>query len=168
MTHRFIIDLSGIVSHGPLEITDKLDECRFFMNMMKRNTNWNEFRWLTSAFLNGARSALDWLAYGVYYSSIDNEGEFYTNDKASQILSKYISIKHEIKTGKVYASPINSILKELCIHRRVTAHQDSIRIKPEIVSNPEEFIFHDGGKHIIKFGEKVLILLENINNEVRQ
>jgi hypothetical protein len=167
-TMRVRIDLSGIVAHDPLEITDKLDECRFFINLMKRNSNWNEFRWLTSAFLNGARSALDWLAFAVYHTWIDDEGEFYPDTEALKKLSKYISINHVPKTGKVFVSPVDPLLKELCEHRKITAHQDSIRIKPEKVDSPDDFRFSKGGHHVIAFGEKVLILLEHIHIEVRQ
>lgn len=167
MTLHIRIDLSGIVAHGPLEITDKLNECKYFINLMKQNTNWDEFRWLTSAFLNGARSALDWLAYAVYNSRIDEEGEFYPNESARDKLNKYIYIKQEIKTKKVYATPKNRLLKDLCEHRKITAHQDSLHIKPEEVSKPTDFIFVKDGKNVIDFSEKVLSLLYSIQDEVR-
>jgi len=56
----------GVVGNGYLEVTDKLEECHFFLDMMGRTTEWPKFRWLTSAYLNAARATVDWLDYGAY------------------------------------------------------------------------------------------------------
>jgi hypothetical protein len=37
------IDLEGIVVHGALEISDKLNECRFFLGLMKSSQDWAQF-----------------------------------------------------------------------------------------------------------------------------
>ncbi len=163
---RIRVDLEGIVPHGSLEITDKLDECRFFLRMMNRTKDWARFRWLTSAYLNAARAALDWLAYSVHYAWFDDDGEQRPDRKAMDALMKHLDLKREVKTGKVYASPKIPLLRELCRHRSVTAHEGPLTIKPEKVSSPRQFVFRDGGQPVISFAEDVLDLLVKIQREL--
>ncbi len=161
------VDLEGIVVHGPLEITDKLNECRFFLGLMKGSRDWAQFRWLTSACLNAARAALDWLAWSAYYTWSHTEVDFVADRQAIERLSKYLVLKRVVKTGKVYASPRDPLLRELCDHRRVTAHEGPLAIKPEKVASPQEFAFRDGGKRVIPFCQTVMKLLTRMQDDIR-
>jgi hypothetical protein len=38
------LDLEGIVGHNAFEIKDKLEECRFFLEMMKHEVEWPAIR----------------------------------------------------------------------------------------------------------------------------
>jgi hypothetical protein len=163
---RISVDLEGIVPYGSLEITDKLDECRFFLTLMKRTKDWPRFRWLTSAYLNAARAALDWLAFRAHYAWFDDEGEPEADQRAVQALRKYLDLKHQIKSGKVYAHPRVPLLRDLCRHRTITAHEGPLTIKPEKVSTPKQFVFRDGGQPVIKFADDVLDLLVQIQEEL--
>jgi hypothetical protein len=164
---RLPISLEGIVGHGTFEVTDKLDECRFFLNLMKRTKDWARFRWLTSAYLNAARAALDWLAFSVYYARTDDEGEIRADREAIEKLEKYLILKRVPSSGKVYASPRDPTLRELCKHRKVTAHEGPLAIRPEKVTGPEEFVFRDGGQRVIRFADHVLKVLSKIQHELR-
>lgn len=165
---RIPVDLEGVVGHGYLEATDKLKECRFFLDLMERATDWQQFRWLTSAFLNAARAAMDWLALSAFYAIPDDEGGMEPDEEAIATLSKYLVLNQEKKTGKVYASPRDPLLKELCEHRKVTAHEGPLWIKPEKVADPHEFRFWWGDKPVLTFATAVLELLTKIQTEVRR
>jgi hypothetical protein len=161
------VDLTGIVARGTFDIKDKMEECSYFLGMMRKTSNWSEFRWLTSAFLNAARSALDWIAYMIHYDKIDEDGNTFIDKKALERLSKYITVKAETKSGKVYASPRHELLIKLCKHRLISAHQGPLIIKPERVSKPSEFYFKEGSTQVINFSENVLSLLFKIQRDIR-
>ena len=157
-----------MVDGGYLDVTDKIEECRYFLDLMTRTTDWNQFRWLTSAFLNAARATLDCFAMSAHYA-IQGDGPFEmeSDDDAIATLRKYLAIKQEKKTGKVYVSPLDPLLKDLCDHRRVTAHEGSLWIKPESVTNVQQFEFALGDTPVVPFAKDVLGLLTSIQRELR-
>ncbi len=161
-------DFEGFVGYGYLEVTDKLKEGRFFLDLMERTTEWNHFRWLTSAFLNAARAAMDWLALSAHYAIPgDEQWAMEPDDQAITTLSEYLVMKQEKKTGKVYASPRHPLLKELCQHRTVTAHEGPLWIGPEQVTEPHEFRFRSGDTPVLQFATDVHALLVKIQRELR-
>src|SRR5437773_1522021 len=84
-----LADYDGLLGRGWLEAHDKLDEGRFFLDLMKQTTDWNQFRWLTSAFVTAARSAIDWLATAAYCAvATDHQWEMAPDDEAVNILNK--------------------------------------------------------------------------------
>jgi hypothetical protein len=161
-------EYEGIIGYGYLEAADKLKECSFFLDLMMGTTDWNQFRWLTSAYLNAARAVMDWLASSAFYAIPDDTdgSRMEQDDEAIAILSQYMVLKHEKKTGKVYASPRDPLLKDLCQHRKVSAHEGPLWIKPEKVRDPTEFRFWSGDTPVLDFARKVLALLKKIQNEV--
>ena len=161
-------EFDGLVDNGYLEVTDKLRECAYFHDLMTRTTDWNQFRWLTSAFLNAARATIDWLALSAYYAIPgDAQYEMGPDEGAIATLSGYLVMKQEKKTGKVYASPLDPLLKELCDHRTVTAHEGPLWITPERVVDAQEFRFALGDKPVLPFARDVLGLLARIQHELR-
>src|SRR6266436_1753517 len=154
-------DLEGVVESDwpPLAAKDKIEECEFFLGLMRTNSDWKQFRWLTSAFLQAARAAMDWMGYAAHHYSPyqDDEGEPVMDDCYVVPLSKYMTLNP--RGSKVFVQPVHPLLKELCKHRTQTAHYRSLWIKPEKVSSPSEFLFKEGGRPIIQFCEEVLDLL---------
>ena len=55
-------EYEGVIGYSYLEAADKLKECSVFLDLMMGTTDWDQFRWLTSAYLNVARAVMDWLA----------------------------------------------------------------------------------------------------------
>jgi len=159
-------DLHGWILPDYLDISDKLAEGEYFLNLMAGTTDWNQFRWLTSAFLNAARASLDWLGMSVQYA-IPGEGQYEMerDERAFAKLSEYVSIKHEKRGGKVYVSPLHPLLVELCKHRTETAHNGPLWIRPKQVTRPGEFVM--GETSVLEFGRNVLALLNTIQREVR-
>ncbi len=151
-----------------LDVTDKLKECHYFLNLMQRTTDWDHFRWLTSAFLNAARATLDWFAMSAFYAVPgDRPTEMEPDERAIAILSKYLILNQEKRSGKVYASPRDPLLKELCDHRTVTAHEGPLWIKPEQATEARQFRFLLGDTPVLQFVGDVLALLVRIQRELR-
>jgi len=166
-------DLEGLVESDwpPLAASDKIEECRFFLGLMKTTTDWKQFRWLTSAFLEAARAAMDWMAYAAHHYSPyqDDEGVRVMDDCYVVPLSKYM-ITHR-SGSKVFVQPVHPLLKVLCKRRTQTAHYGSLWIAPEKASSPSDFIFKEGGKkegdqNVLQFCEEVLDLLAAIPHDL--
>jgi hypothetical protein len=112
----------GFIGEGYLEAADKLKECRFFLNLMKRTTAFDDFRWFTNAFLSASRAVMDWLATSAYYA-IPGEGpwEMEEDPRAIAILSKHFSMRRT-KSGKVFAeSPVDPLLQN-CVMIETKPH----------------------------------------------
>ena len=158
----------GFLGGGYLEVTDKLRECGFFVGLMKGTTDWEQFRWLTSACFNAARAAIDWLALGAFYAIPGEEQwSLERDDGAIATLGKYILMEQNKKTGKVFAAPIHPLLKTLCAHRKVAAHEGPLWIWPEQVKHPNEFRLAGDDIGVLQFAEDVLALLVRIQQELR-
>lgn len=162
-------DYEGLVGGGYLDASDKLNECRFFLRLMEQTVEWNEFRWLTSAFLSASRAIIDWLASSAHYA-IPGAGqwEMDRDEEAIAILNKHFVTKHEAKSGKIYAhSPRDPLFQKLCGDRNENAHNGPSWIKPEHVTNPREFKFGWDEIAVIDFAAKVLDRLITIQLELR-
>lgn len=153
---------------GYLEATDKLKEARFFLELMKQTTNWDQFRWLTSAFLSAARSAMDWLATSAFYAIPgDEQHQMEPDEQALRILGKHFEIQIP-KSGKVHThSPCDLLLKKLCNDRNETVHSGPIWIKPEKVADPHDFRFGWDDTPVLEFAESVIDQLSRIQTELR-
>lgn len=160
----------GVIGYGYLDAEDKLKECSFFLDLMAKTTDADQFRWLTSAYLEGARAAMDWLACGVFYAHPNDHDGRYTepDDAAIATLRRYMDLKQEKKSGKVYAAPLTPLLKELSAHRKMTAHEGLLWIGPKAVRDPNEFRFWSGDTPVLEFAREVLALLKNIQDELRR
>ena len=144
-------DLEGLVESDwpPLAATDKIEECGFFLGLMRTNSDLKQFRWLTSAFLEAARAAMDWMAYAAHHYSPyqDEEGVRVMDDYYVVPLSRYMTTNRA--GSKVFVQPVHPLLKELCRHRTQTAHYRPLWIKPVKVSSPSEFVFKEGGRPVL-------------------
>jgi len=150
----------------PIAATDKIEECGFFLDLMRKTTNWKQFRWLTSAFLEAARAAMDWMAFAAHhYWQQDAEGNDFYDDRYVQPLRRYIGTEKQ-KKGRVAAWPIDPLLKELSRHRKETAHYGPLWIKPKLVTAPSDFVFVEGDQPAVAFCEQVFELISAIPHQV--
>ncbi len=160
----------GFLGEGYLEATDKLKECRFFLNLMERTTAFDDFRWFTSAFLSAARAVMDWLATSAHHA-IPGDGpwEMEEDPQAVRILKKHSGdVSRAKKSGKVYAKdPRDPLLQKLCADRNENAHNGPVWIKPERVDDPCEFKFGGDDTPVIDFAKGVIDRLTDIQHELR-
>ncbi len=162
-------DFEGFLGGGYLEATDKLKECRYFLNQMERTCAFDEFRWLTSAFLSAARAAMDWLATSAHYAILgDGPWDMEKDEAAIAILRKHFEMTQAKGSGKVFAqSPRDPLLQKLCADRNETAHNGPLWIKPEHVNDPSEFKFGWDNVPVIDFARNVIRRLTDIQHELR-
>lgn len=169
-----LFDFEGLVPGDwrPLAVDDKIAEGRFFLDLMSKTTDWNQFRWLTSACLEAARAAMDWMAFrahNVYYQ--DEDGNEILDEEymkaIDDVLPQYF-LTRVAKDGKVFVTPVHELLKYLSERRRRTAHYDSLWIKPEQVASPSGFYFKEGKTPVVQFCFEVLELLAGIAHEVHE
>lgn len=176
-------DLTGIVDEGrfPIYVQDKIAECEFFLDLMSKTTDWNHFRWLTSALLEAARASVDWIAHRAYH--VDQWDEYQSTAPDPfyvKALSKFVKPRLNEKGKLIGLEPKGRLFKELWKHRKQTAHLGSLWIKPEKVTSPSEFMFgevavHKGrllqkkdGKSVLQFAREVLDHIESISREVHE
>ena len=162
------IECLGESDWPPLAASDKIRECGFFLGLMRQNTDWDQFRWLTSAFLEAARAAMDWMAYAAHhYYEDDSEGNSVRDDCYVKPLAKFMIIDPK-KDGRVFVCPSHPLLKELCKRRKETAHRGPLWIKPKRVKAPTEFIFKEGERLILQFCNEVYDILVTIPEKVHE
>lgn len=151
----------------PVAATDKIEECGFFLELMRKTTDWKQFRWLTSAFLEAARAAMDWMAYAAHhYWHHDVDGNEIQDDRYIGPLKRYMTTHPS--NGRVFVQPEDPLLKALCVYRKQTAHYGPLWIKPKQVSSASDFLFVEGEQRVLLFCEEVLELLARIPMELHE
>src|SRR5436309_1571712 len=86
-----------------LDPSDKIEESRFFLSYMEKETEWNKFRWLTTAFVNSAYSFFDQAALRAHYRFSDPEtGEPLPSEEALERLNKYAFAFPPQSKGRVH------------------------------------------------------------------
>jgi hypothetical protein len=151
----------------PLAATDKIEECGYFLELMRGTTDWKQFRWLTSAFLEAARAAMDWMAYAAnHYWEHDVDGEEVHDDCYVGPLKRYMTTSPNGR--KILVQAVHVLLKQLCEYRKQTAHYGPLWIKPKQVSTASDFVFVEGEQHVLPFCEQALELLARIPHELHE
>ena len=89
-----LFDLDAMVRED-----DKVEECRYFLGLMERETDWSGFRYLTSAFLGAAYSFFEILALRAH-CFWDETGEQYASEDMLDRLSPYVSVFKEKKRAE--------------------------------------------------------------------
>jgi hypothetical protein len=170
-------------------ITDKLDEAKYFLDLMRAESDLARFRWQTSACLNACRSAVDWLAWNVHHANVTPDGDHEPDQDAIALLAKYIETS--ARSGKrglmVFASPVHPLLREMSQRRQETAHRSSLWIgrspiegcggarEPgrgfvfvELAADAERDYFLNTvpGRRVLDFCSEVIALLDRIHGEL--
>ena len=104
------VDLSAIALPS-----DKLDECKYFHQLLVAETNRSHFRWLLSAFLNACYSYLEAKAQYLYYAFNDPEtGEPFEDEESLGVLRQYVrAFQLKNKAGFVKTSGLTALTKKL-------------------------------------------------------
>lgn len=169
----------GIVTdHTPLRVGDKLDEAKFFLDLMRREPELDRFRWLTSACLGACSAALDWLGTNAHFAYFDEDGEEIPDKHALDVLSKYMTVTKG--NWLVRVVPIEPTLVEMRKLRNRTAHRNWLWIDKHPHRGDNEapgnkFVFVDQlpggllkcrpGKPVCEFCSEVVHLIVSISDE---
>ena len=141
---------------------DKADECKFFLELARAETDRSRFRWLVSAFLSASYSFFDQAAYWACIAQIDEStGE----DAADEVLLSAVLEHIDVTQNKKYASYVkttasNGVLQRLYELRHQNTHRSSLSIMCAGQSLPEDF--HLGwelgkGMPLLEFCDQVMI-----------
>ncbi|MBD9471169.1 hypothetical protein [Pseudoxanthomonas sp. PXM01] len=145
----------------------KADECRFFLELARAQTDRSRFRWLVSAFLSAAYSFFDQAAYWACISQVDEStGE----DTADEILLSAVREHIDVTQNKKYASYVKTtasrgVLQQLYEIRQQNTHRSSLSIMCAGESLPDDF--HLGwelgkGLPLLEFCDEVMTEIEQL------
>src|SRR6266480_1385369 len=123
--------------------SDKLDECRFFLDLIEKEVDAQRFRWLISAFFGAAYSYFEILALHAYESFADPEsGESIADYDALEVLRRYVVIVQDAKRPSfVKTAGRHPITKQLYELRKKNTHHAPLSILKTTKELPVGFHF---------------------------
>jgi hypothetical protein len=172
-----MVDLREILKNVDLAAialpNDKLDECKYFFQLLSGETNRSKFRWLLSAFLNSCYSYLEVKAQYLYNACNDPEtGEPFEDEESLSVLRHYVrAFQLRKNSGFVKTSGLTELTKKLYELRNSCTHDGGLAVMVAGESLPNDF--HIGhlrgqGTPALGFCEKILSLFEIIENELTE
>lgn len=155
------------------EINDKVKECEFFFNALSAESNRNNFRWLTSAFLNAAYSFFESTALTAHFRYSDPEtGEPYEDHEGLAVLRSHVKVSQRASNPSfVDTSGLTSLTKQLYEFRKKNTHHFSLAIMATGPNLPEDFHFgsmRDEGVPVMPLCREVLALIKDIHAEINE
>jgi hypothetical protein len=146
---------------------DKLNECKYFFNLLKSEPERDKFRWLLSAFLGACYSCIEIKAKGLYHAFNDPDtGETYKDEEALEFLNKFVITKQSGKDPYyVNTKGLDVTIKTLYEMRHENIHSYSLSISIDREVSPNKFyIGHIITEKVpaIEFCQNVIDLLEGI------
>jgi hypothetical protein len=162
------INLDAIAS-----LEDKLEECRYFLELVDTASKWDHFRWLTSAFLGAAYSFFEISALRAHLRYSDRDiGELSKCDETLGVLGQYVKVTRGRKRDRVSTSAVHPIVKVLYDLRHENTHRSPLALNLSTVTQPERFQFvrfdglGDSGRPVLSFFREVMALMEVVNKEL--
>lgn len=149
------------------DLTDKLDECRFFLVLSRREKNREKFRWLLSAFFGAAYSYFEISALRAYIEYSNPEtGQPLENAEALEVLRTYVTVFQDAKNPEyVKTGGKHPLVKKLYEYRRANTHHHPLLLMKVGDDVPREF--HLGsvqGKGVpaLEFCDLVIALMNEL------
>lgn len=166
-----LLDLTALDAIA--EPNDKVEECRFFLDLAENELDIKRFRWLISAFLGAAYSYFEICALRAYHCFWHPlSGEPLESSGALDVLRKYVRVVQDRKRPKyVKTSGLHNITKELFEIRKANTHRYPLSIMVSESSLPEGYMLGDiKGKGVpaLHFSRQVMKLIEEVNTEIEQ
>jgi hypothetical protein len=160
------LDLAAIASPD-----DKLNECKYFFQLMSTETNRSHFRWLLSAFLNACYSYLEVKAQYLYNSFNNPEtGEPVEDEDSLLILRQYIrAFRNQNKPDFINTSGLTELTKRLYKLRNSSTHDWGLAVMKVGNTLPNDFqIGHlrNQGAPALGFCKEILSLFDKIESEL--
>ncbi len=152
---------------------DKLGECKFFFDLVTKESDKNKFRWLISAFFGSAYSYFEISAIRAYQSFHDpHTGDPIQNDEALRALSRYVRVsKNKKRPTYIKTSGEHAITRQLYELRKGNTHHYPLSIVETGRSGSEVFYFgslHGEGIHALDFCRQVISLIYEVESELQK
>lgn len=144
---------------------------RIFLDLASRENDVDRFRWLISAFLNGAYSYFEICALQLHNFFTNPEtGEPVEDYEAIEVLSKYVKIhRNEKNPSYIKTTGHHPVTMELWKIRKKNTHYGSLTIVPKEENNQESydfFLFKEAPKPALNFCREVMALINLVKNEL--
>lgn len=151
--------------------SDKLEECRYFLDLIEMEVEAQRFRWLISAFCGAAYSYFEILALHLYESFSDpDSGESIPDEEALALLRRYVVVVKDTKRPFfVKTAGLHPITKQLYELRRKNTHHTPLSIMKTTNDLPAGFHFGyltGKGKPALAFCREVMTLLEKASKDL--
>lgn len=150
---------------------DKLDECRYFYELLTQESERDKFRWLLSAFLGGCYSFLEIKAKNLYHAFNDHEtGDSIEDGESLNILRQYVkAFQDKNNPSFIKTKGLHELIKRLYEIRNNNTHHYALSIMKGVGSSPETFLIgHEKSKAVpaLEFCRQVLALFDEINEQL--
>ena len=106
---------------------NKIDECRFFLDLASREQDRAKFRWLLSAFLNAAYSYFEMAAVEAHFKFCGEDGEPYADAHALKALEQHVIVERN-RAGRVKTIAVTPTVKKLFDIRKGNTHHFPLAI----------------------------------------
>jgi len=162
-----LVDLDAIPD--PL---DKADECRFFFELIEKESDARRFRWLVSAFFGAAYSFFEIAALSAYHKfSHPKTGDPMADEADLKLLRRYVRIVQNVNNPSfVKTSGLHPTIEELYKLRRANTHHSPLTVMATNTDLPEGFHFgYVAGEGVpaLRFCRTVMELVEQVSHELR-
>lgn len=153
------------------DLDDKVHECAFFLDLASKEHDVDKFRWLISAFLNGAYSYFEICALQLHNAFTNPDtGEPVKDYEAIEILSKYVKIhRNEKNPSYIKTTGHHPVTVELWKIRKINTHYGSLTIVPKEEQNQDSyefFLWQEAPKPALKFCREVMELIYFVKAEL--
>jgi hypothetical protein len=165
-------DFLSRIDLGAIEdASNKVAECKYFLELASSEKNRAKFRWLISAFLNAAYSFFEMSAMRAHSAFTHPEtGDTFEDDEALEILQRYVGISQDknrpsyIKTWGEHV-----ITKRLYEFRRGNTHHFPLSIMEAGKNLPEDFHFGNmkgEGESVLQLCNQAMQLIHQAQSEL--
>lgn len=163
-----LLDLDAVA-----DLTDKLEECKYFFGLVSQENDRDKFRWLISAFFGAAYSYFEINALRAYYNFHDpRTGEPIKNEEALGALRRYVRVFQDAKRPTyVKTAGQHEITKQLYELRKRNTHHYPLAIMTTGGGGSENFHFGSlSGKGIpaLAFCRQVISLIREVESELQK
>lgn len=174
MSGKITFDLENWLNRCDIQAipntNDKLRECEFFYELLSKETNRNNFRWLLSAFLNATYSFFESSALTAHFRYTDSEGESYGDEEELSILQRHVKVEQKKKNPNfVKTTGLTPLTKQLYEIRKKCTHHFPLSIMITGSSLPADFQIGNTigeGVPVMPFCRNVLELIQLIYGEI--
>jgi hypothetical protein len=159
--------------------SDKIFECRYFLNLASEELDVMKFRWQISAFLGAAYSFFEISANIAHYYALSDPrtGEPIKDSESIKVLEHYVEVtlnnkKKRVDTAasnKESLSDFHELVQQLYEVRKKNTHHYPLSIMVTGTKLPEDFHFGHNVKNsrpALIFCRSVMTLIQEVQNKL--
>jgi hypothetical protein len=158
------------------DIPDPLDkclECRYFLQLLERESDQKNFRWLISAFISAAYSFFETANFSANKRYPDEALSQHAGcEESFNVIKKYVISKNNGKGDRGFTTSATApLLKQLYALRNSNTHRSAFLIKTNGGDLPNDFMFGfltDSDVPALAFCKEVVALIDCISEQLQE